>query len=83
MAWGQAADKPLSEPMMTYFTDTYVSLDLNLLSKADVFILHERVDRHDSRFDVFSWDLVQDDFTNILQVTVAPVSAKQPRASFH
>ena len=31
MAWRQTGDKPLSEPMMTYAADAYVSLSLNEL----------------------------------------------------
>ena len=33
MAWHRAGHKPLSEPMMAYFTDTYVSLGLSELHK--------------------------------------------------
>ena len=31
MAWRWLGDKPLSEPMMAQFTDTYMSLGLNVL----------------------------------------------------
>ena len=33
MAWRLTGDKPLSEPMIAYFSDTYASLDLNELKQ--------------------------------------------------
>ena len=39
MAWCLTGDKPLSEPMMAYFTEAYASLGLNELKRSDKYIL--------------------------------------------
>ena len=56
MAWHLTGDKPLSEPMMAYFTDAYVSFGLNELKVITLwadsfysFLIHffQRVSKQD------------------------------------
>ena len=47
MAWRLTGDKPLSEPMMAYFTDTYMQ---NFVPKVKIQIIWKKIDE-----SIFSW----------------------------
>ena len=49
MAWHQIGDKPLSEPMLTQFTDTYVALRGDDLTQTIKISIPERLIYHGTK----------------------------------